>query len=441
MDLCLGLCGDEPPTDDEGKYAPAALKARFEQQYGPGGPVRVAAAPGRANVIGEHVDYQDGLVLPFALAQRCRIAFRPRDDDVLRVVAEDLDGATAEIELAPLATRCEEDAAAGPDVEPSFARYVAGPFVGLATGSPKGMDALICGDVPLGGGVSSSSALVVASAIAARCCNPGRLPKRADAADALLLGTCEAEWRFSGMRGGIMDQSSSYLGKPEKLLLLDCRLGKVTEEVPAVGAAFVVLNTMVAHSLPDSPYAKRRESCERAAAAMAARWPERKITHLRDAADRDEGPAMVEELATANAITAEDADRARHGVAEIRRVRAAVKAARNGDWPAVGALLDETHASLRDLYAVSCEELDIACEAAGRVDGVLGARMMGGGFGGCALALVEPAKAAAVRDAWRASYKTDAGVDPTVFVATPSGGATLDGVPAVDVGELWATEA
>ena len=188
-------------------------------------------------------------------------------------------------------------------------------------------------------------------------------------------------------------------------------------------------------------YARRRESCERAAAAMAARWPERKITHLRDAADRDEGPAMVEELATANAITAEDADRARHGVAEIRRVRAAVKAARNGDWPAVGALLDETHASLRDLYAVSCEELDIACEAAGRVDGVLGARMMGGGFGGCALALVEPAKAAAVRDAWRASYKTDAGVDPTVFVATPSGGATLDGVPAVDVGELWATEA
>jgi len=322
-----------------------------------------------------------------------------------------------------------------------------------------GCDLVLTSTVPRGGGVSSSSAVVVASALAARACNGAKpLKARPDGRDAFLMAICEAEWHYSGLGGGMMDQTASLYGAAGRVFAIDCRAGKLAAldgsgdpYVSAEGAAFVVFNTMVAHALPDSPYAKRRASCERVAAAMASRWPERRVTHLRDASDLGDaqGLAMVDALEADGAIDAEDAARARHGVAENNRVRAASAALRARDWRKLGALMSAAHVSLRDLYGVSCLELDLACELAWPLDGCLGARMMGGGFGGCVIALCEPKRAAAVAADLRSGYKARTaqiaacgapdGIDATAFVSVPGAGATLDGAPAVDAAFLWAS--
>ena len=444
-----------------------ALTGRFLAAFGPSDvPVVVAFAPGRANVIGEHTDYQEGLVMPFALDKGVYVAFRARDDDALRVFAEDFN-AWGEARLSEVRRRRLEDPAYGPRMDPKWLRYCAAPFDWLRFGDgsrcDRGCDALVASDVPVGGGVSSSSALTVAFAVAARFLHRERpLAARTDGKDAFLLATCEAEWHFSGLQGGMMDQTASYYGRRGKVFAIDCRVGALRDlddaggdaYVSADGAAFVVLNTMVAHSLPDSPYAKRRASCEAVARAMAERWPERAITHLRDASDLGDaqGLKMVEDVLASGAVSDEDARRARHGVVENNRVRRAARAFGAKDWPALGALMTAAHASLRDLYAVSCAELDLACDAAADLDGCHGARMMGGGFGGCVIALCDPAKAQTVAKDLKARYKARTarltggeGIDATVFATTPGPGASLQApddphpVQAIDIPALWAT--
>ena len=443
-----------------------ALTRRFLAAFGDdANPVVVAFAPGRANLIGEHTDYQDGLVMPFALDVGVYVAFRARSDDALNVFAEDFNawGATT---LGAVRAARAADPAYGPAMDPKWLRYVAAPFDWLRFGADgsgrcaRGCDALVASDVPVGGGVSSSSALTVAFALVARHLHRSEaLRPRADGKSAFLLATCEAEWHFSGLKGGIMDQTASLYGRPNMVFPIDCRRGELSDlgdgssspYVPADGAAFVVLNTMVAHSLPDSPYAKRRESCERVAALLAANRPG--WTHLRDASDlgTDAAVSLVDGLEASGRCSAEDARRARHGVAENNRVRAAAAALRARDWAALGSLMSEAHASLRDLYAVSCDELDVACDIAEALEGCHGARMMGGGFGGCVIALCDPAAADVVAAELRARYKArtadkaPGGIDATVFVTTPGAGASLhfpgDAAPvrATDDAALWRT--
>ncbi|KAJ8600131.1 hypothetical protein CTAYLR_003466 [Chrysophaeum taylorii] len=242
--------------------------------------VGVASAPGRANLIGEHTDYQEGFVTPFALdGMRCWVAFARREDSVLRCYAADLDE-YGECDLAEIAARRRADPGFGPregDFEKSWLRYVGGAFEFVAAAvesDPRGCDVYVTSTVPWGAGLSSSSALTVASAIAAReVFKDKRLSKYS-----LLETACRAEWHYGGVPGGIMDQFASLHGREGRALVLDCRTQKVAKFVDLEGVDLLVLNTNVEHDLRDSPYAERREACERVARAA-------EVAHLRDLSD------------------------------------------------------------------------------------------------------------------------------------------------------------
>lgn len=351
-------------------------------------PVGIACAPGRANVIGEHTDYQEGFVTPFALEQKCHVVFAQRTDKILRCYSNEY----KECDLTQV------DRAAPPK---GWIRYVAGAFEFV--GAP-GADILISSDVPMGAGVSSSSALTVASVIAA-----AELTGPVD----LLKTACEAEWCYSGVKGGIMDQFASLHGQQGRAFVLDCRSLQVT--YIDLDVDFLLLNTNVKHSLVDSPYSKRRESCERVA-RMAGKPMLRDMT-------LDDLPS---------GITDEDRMRATHGILENARVMTAIQLSKDKDWVQFGALLNEAHASLRDLYQVSCPELDRAQEIAKTAPDCYGARMMGGGFGGSVIALCKKGHASDVADFVLKQYP-----ELTPLIATPGPGAAVfkDGlfVPAIDL--------
>jgi len=430
---------DPPPTTAD---APSVAVLHGNGEVSPQKP-RIVCAPGRANVIGEHTDYQEGFVMPFALADhRCYVVYRPRPDrTTVRAFAADLDQ-WGEADLASMAEKRRADPAWGSrkdDFEVPFLRYVAGPFewtrteiidVGgdssgdAAATAYRGCDVLLTSTVPSGGGVSSSSAIVVACTVAARdAYREYPLVKTADGVDddALLRTACEAEWHYSGVRGGIMDQFASLEARPGKAMVIDCRTRRVACEVefPADEVRFLVINTNVKHSLADSPYAKRREACERVAALAG-------VPMLRDLSDLGDAAALQKLDELEGRIDPVDKRRAIHGVLENNRVRRAVELAKQRDWPAFGRLLDEAHASLRDLYDVSCPELDAACQAAREADACYGARMMGGGFGGCAIALCRVGDVDVVAEHVAKRYKElTGGLEATIFAARPGAGAQL----------------
>mmetsp|Transcript_4556 Transcript_4556/g.15167 ORF Transcript_4556/g.15167 Transcript_4556/m.15167 type:complete len:448 (-) Transcript_4556:3061-4404(-) len=416
-----------------------AFEVAFPGGSSSGGPLGMAAAPGRANIIGEHTDYQEGFVTPFSLEERCYLVYRPTGGTRVRAYAADLDE-RGEADLADMARKRGTDPLWGSQPDDftetsSWIRYVAGPmeWVRTALGRPEGggCDVLITSTVPLGGGVSSSSALSVAATVAARdlllrettpVSAPPQNGKRKKIE--MLTLACEAEWHYSGVRGGIMDQFASLNGRRDGALVLDCRTRRVSTLVPFPAekdAGYLIINTNVKHSLVDSPYAKRREACERVAKKAALKFPASKITHLRDLSDlgADEGLALLGQLD----LTDEERKRATHGVLENCRVAKAVACADRGDWPAFGELLDEAHASLRDLYEVSCPELDAACQSAKESPFCLGARLMGGGFGGCAIALCTDLQKVADHVTPRYKHLTER--DATVFPARPGPGAQL----------------
>jgi len=275
---------------------------------------------------------------------------------------------------------------------------------------PAGFDALIRSTVPLGGGLSSSAALEVATATLLEAVVGTAL----DPVEKALL--CQkAEHEYAGMPCGIMDQFISTLGRPDHLLLLDCR-SREFDLVPFTDPAVSVLiiNTNVKHELTGSEYPKRRQQCERAAQILGVR-------SLRDATREqlDAHRAQFEESVFR---------RARHVIGEITRTTQAAGAIRRGDWPEVGALMYASHASLRDDYEVSCAELDAVVDLAhnlGPAHGVIGCRMTGGGFGGCAVALVQTAAVASLMTQLEAGYTQKTGITPTMFVSRPGAGATL----------------
>ncbi|MBU6308489.1 MAG: galactokinase [Planctomycetes bacterium] len=359
--------------------------------------VFTVVSPGRVNLIGEHTDYNDGFVLPMAIERGLRIAVRQRVSRTA-VVSSDRGGPAVEIDLdGPLA--------AG---RTGWGRYVEGVVAGyrrLGWEIP-GFEAAITADLPAGGGLSSSAALEVGIAtVVEALCGRG-LPT---AEKALLCQRAEHE--FAGVPCGIMDQFAVAFGRAGHALLLDCRSRTIRPVPLAEEVSILVIDSGVKHALADGGYAARRRDCE-AAAQLLGR------PALRDVSPA-EWPAVEPMLPEPHRR------RARHVVAESARVLHFAAAVEAGDWTHAGRLMDDSHASLRDDFEVSCRELDLICEAAGAVAGVFGCRMTGGGFGGCAVALIDAARAAAIAAEVRAKCGAVLEQEPTVFATAAAAGARL----------------
>ena len=397
------------PTDDSD--AVAGVSAAFVAAYGRA-PDGVWAAPGRVNVIGEHVDYNGGLCLPFALPARTFAAVGRRDDDVVRVrSAQKGDDEAAQWSLADVAP-----GSVGP-----WAGYVVGVPWALAQAghAVPGIDVVVDGRVPLGAGLSSSAALECAAAVALDDLAGLGLGADDDGRAALAAACVRAENEIAGAPTGGMDQAASLRSRAGHALLLDCRdftVEHVPFDLAALGLELLVIDTRAHHALVDGQYGSRREACETAARLLG-------VTTLREIAPA--GLAEAADRVRASGVDAADeiVRRLRHVVTEIARVEEAVALLRAGRVRDVGPLLDGSHASLRDDYEVSCAELDVACQAA-RDAGALGARMTGGGFGGSAVALVDAALTDQVAAAVAQAF-ADKGFDHPAFLrAVPSTPAT-----------------
>jgi galactokinase len=351
------------------------------------------AAPGRVNLIGEHVDYAQGLCLPFAIAERTVVEVAARTDGRVRLrsTAED-DGWDGALD------------AIGPGSPEGWAGYAAGVLWGLreAGHAVGGIDLLVTDTVPLGAGLSSSAALECAVALAVDDLYGLSLDRRELAAACI-----RAENDVVGAATGGMDQAASLLSTAGHALLLDSRDGS-TRQVPFApaddGLLVLVIDTKVRHRLTDGRYGERRAAVEKAAAAL-------RLRSLREATAAD--------LAT---LHGELRLRARHVVTEIERVREVVALLDAGRLTDIGPLLDASHHSLATDFEVSCAELDLACETA-RAAGALGARMVGGGFGGSVIALVPLSRLDEVAAAVRAAFAARSLTAPEIRGATPSDGA------------------
>ena len=371
-------------------------------------PDGVWSAPGRVNLIGEHTDYNDGLVLPIALRQRTRAACSRREDDLLRLHSVQT-GETVEVDLADV----------GPGSPEGWTAYLAGVLWALREdGYPvRGMDVTVDSDVPRRGrALELRRARVRGRRGGERPLRPRPARGRRRSRARLATACVRAENEVAGAATGGMDQSAALLCREGSALLLDCRDGS-TEHVPfdlaATGHVLLVTDTRASHALNDGQYEKRRRACEAAAAELG-------VASLREVAPEDLDDAL-------GRLSGDELrQRTRHVVTEIARVRAAVDALRGGDLEEVGRLFAASHASLRDDYEVSCEELDVSVEAATGA-GALGARMTGGGFGGSSIAIVPREladdAAAAVR---RAPSPNRGWREPSCFVVTAGGPAGRD---------------
>jgi galactokinase len=391
----------------------ARVRSLFAASFGPE-PSHFAAAPGRVNLIGEHTDYSGGFVLPIAIDRACLVAIAPAADPSKSRLVSEHAPAPFEIDLrsslSPQAWHASPHRPAD-----GWTDYVVGVLALLSdrashAGQPiSNVDLAIASDVPLGGGLSSSASLEVSVATAAAALWSIDLPGRECARLAR-----RAEHAFARVPCGIMDQYISALGRLGHALLIDCRTEEC-EHVPmpsADQAAVLVVNSNVRHSLASGEYAKRRDACSLAAGVLGVR-------ELRDAS---------EALIAANSSLMLEPGLfpiARHVVTENARTLLAAAALQRGDLATVGRLMLASHASLRDDYKVSSPELDMLVEIAANLPGVYGARMTGGGFGGCMVALCRPEQAhAAARDIL-IRYHARHDRQGTAFVTTAQDGAHL----------------
>ena len=383
----------------------ARCVTRFERRFNRP-PRWLVAAPGRVNLIGEHIDYNDGFVLPMAIERHVVIAADVNDAEHIQLVSA-AQGDEARIALNEPVTRGQ----------PEWADYCRGVIAGYmqrgvtnAGATLPGVDAVIDADVPIGGGLSSSAALEVATATMIESVT-GRALEPVDRA----LLCQRAEHEFAGVPCGIMDPFASVLCRADHLLLLDCR-SQAFEHVPMSGddVTVLIIDTQVRHELTDGGYAARRAQCEEVAAILG-------MASLRDA-------TMEQVRAARDALGDVRFRRARHVVTEIARTVEAAERFRRGDWSSMGRLMAESHASLRGDYEVSCDELDAIVESAGRLGpsvGVIGCRMTGGGFGGCAVCLVKRDAVDAVTERILADYRAAFGIDAAAFATRPAAGARV----------------
>lgn len=362
----------------------------------------LASAPGRVNLIGEFTDYNDGFVLPIALEHRTAISAAPNDSNIV-VVRSEATGESVSIDLSePLV----------PDLRGRWANYPRGVLAGFCANGAKlpGFDAFIASDVPIGAGLSSSAALEVAFATLLEGVSSAKLDP---VAKALLCQ--KAEHTFARVPCGIMDPFIASLGRENQALLLDCRSNEAlwlpfTDDRVSV----LIINTNVRHHLAISAYAVRREECRAAAALLG-------VTSLR---------AGTLEMLTPHldAMERTIARRARHVVGEIARTLQAAECIRDQDWVEFGQLMDASHDSLKNHYEVSCQELDAVVQVAGdigRGGGVFGCRMTGGGFGGCAVALIDAARREEIVRRIEATYRVPNSQRLAFFTTRPGRGAEL----------------
>jgi galactokinase len=379
---------------------PDGLAQAFEARFGR--TARLYRAPGRVNLIGEHTDYNDGFVMPMAIDSSKWVAAAPRRDRLLVVRSREYEAAETEtIDLD------------GPRAGPTgrWTDYVRGVAATLERPALRGADCLIASDVPIGGGLSSSAALEVACGYALLDLAGARIDLTA------LARACQrAEHEFVGTRCGVMDQMIACHGRAGQVMKLDTRsLGATWLPLPET-VRVLVCNTMVTHELASAEYNARRADCEAGVRALARRFPE--IRALRDA-DLDQLDAIAGDRASVSTVFR----RCRHVITENARVEQASAALTNGDFHQFGRLMAESHRSLRDDYEVSCAELDALAAIAASLDGVYGARMTGGGFGGCIVALVDAAAADdELRQRIRDRYEAQTGLRPEVWVCAAGPG-------------------
>ncbi|MCL4506070.1 MAG: galactokinase, partial [Chloroflexi bacterium] len=356
---------------------------------------------GRVNLIGEHTDYNDGFVLPIAIDRDVALVGAPRGDRRVRVYSIDFDQ-QSEFSL----DRIDHD------LQHAWSNYMRGVAdvlqkAGYALG---GFDAVMQGDVPIASGLSSSAATEMATLMALTAATAGATaPLQIDGARAAQFAQ-RAENQFVGVNCGIMDQFISSLGKAQHALMIDCRsLDYQLTPVPPC-ATVLVVDTTAPRTLAGSAYNQRRSECEEGARRLG-------IASLRDI-------SPVEFDRRSADLPAVIARRCAHVVHESQRVLDAVAALQNNDIAAFGALMVQSHESLRDLYEVSSKELDAVVDIARGEPGVYGARMTGAGFGGCAIALVADQYADALAQAMQAEYPRRTGRTPKVYACVASDGAS-----------------
>ena len=406
----IDLVWADAATPDEGAVQAANL---FRETFGDE-PWGVWSAPGRVNIIGEHVDYNGGPCLPIALPHRAFVALSPRSDRTVRLVSTQTREAIDVLDLDVIGPKGTPG-----EVANHWTAYLAGVAWALEQagyGPLPGFDAALWSCVPLGGGLSSSAALECATAVALdEVCGLGLAGSLEDPNDegrkVLVEAAQAAENQIAGANTGGLDQTASLRCRQGHALALDCRdmsARQVPFDLGAVGLELLVIDTRAKHSLADGQYGSRRADCEESARILG-------VGQLIEVENLDEASAALGD----DRLVA----RTRHVVSEIARTRAFIELLDEGPLEGTrlavaGALMNDSHDSLRDDYEVSCEELDVAVEAA-RVAGAHGARMTGGGFGGSAIALVSADAVLDIAQAVARAYETRGWETPHFIRALP----------------------
>lgn len=373
----------------------SSIQEKFLETFGES-PDLVAAAPGRVNLIGEHIDYSEGFVLPFAIKDRTYVAIRKRDDSTVRIASAQRRNKVVTVDINSVK----------PGLKGEWERYALG--VLWAMGVKSGVDVMIDGHVPLGAGLSSSAALECSVATAVN-----HLFDMGFNLEQLARLTQKAENQYVGVPCGIMDQSVSLMASYGSALLLDCRdlsTRNIPFDVASKGLELLIIDTQAHHALTDGGYAERRASCESVASKLG-------IKSMREL-------TMNQLQSSKDLLNPVEFIRARHAVSEMQRVLDCVDALNQGNFEKVGELLNLSHASLRDDYTVSCPELDTAVDAS-IAAGALGARMVGGGFGGSAIALIYASKTTQTIKAIENAFAEKKFKSPRFFTSLPSQGAEI----------------
>ena len=373
----------------------SSIQEKFLEIFGEE-PDLIAAAPGRVNLIGEHIDYSEGFVLPFAIKDRTTAAIRKRDDSTVRIASAQRRNKVVTVDINNVK----------PGLKGEWERYALA--VLWSMGVKTGVDLLIDGHVPLGAGLSSSAALECSVATAVN-----HLFDMGFSLEDLARLTQKAENQYVGVPCGIMDQSVSLMATVGSALLLDCRdlsTRNIPFDVASSGLELLIIDTQAHHALTDGGYAERRASCESVAAKLA-------IKSMREL-------SMAQLDAGKELLTPVEYVRARHAVSEMQRVLDCVEALGKSDFVKVGELINQSHASLRDDYTVSCPELDTTVDTS-LAAGALGARMVGGGFGGSAIALIQASKTTETIRAVEKAFADKKFKAPRFFTSLPSQGAEV----------------
>lgn len=380
------------------------LKHEFSRLFGGGGRLHVIRSPGRVNLIGEHTDYNDGFVFPMAIEPEVRIICRGRQDGLLRLASTAYPDQIVEFSIEqPIVP-----------AEPQWANYARGVAAEMRrAGIPlAGMDALISNTLPVGGGLSSSAAIEVG--IATAFLSLGGLDMELSR---MALICQKAEHDYAGVPCGIMDQTIIAGARAGHAMLLDCRdYSRQFIRIDERDLRVVIANSMVKHELAGGQYAQRRKQCEEGVAHFKKANPA--VRALRDVT-----ATQVEEAKVALGDVVYR--RCRHVVSEIARTAEAARLLERQAYEQVGQLMLASHKSLRDDYEVSVPELDYLVDQSMTVKGVYGARMTGGGFGGCIVALVQPRFADALREHLGTAYRQKFNITPSIFATTATDGATV----------------